>query len=372
MTETVCEVQAQELYTVAQAAELLSYRQKSAVYHNPNLVLCTDERGRACVTKDSVREFVRLHEKKNRNWVLRDNSLTDEGIDKLLEKAVRTPRRTRLMLDLFRECNDIKDVAEALGCTTATVRHNLELYGVYSAKYVKEQFPDLNAVKSQPIPHVRKYPKDEVRLHMLEAIVSTCTGSKIQYLGLEGPHFCSFIDFASLAGDQLDSALFAEQDERSYHVMDSILRNRHVIRGGEIFRRAHVDYGKLRDVLAGMRKSSRKFNVLNLDYEGSICQEKMDTFTLLFEKNLLDDHALMVVTLNDSAYMCERVRRGHPTLGRKYAAGFQTNDQEKIMYDELSRLGALHGFEVKKIHGEKYKCRQREMATFVYELRRTT
>jgi predicted DNA-binding protein YlxM (UPF0122 family) len=316
--------------SLRRAANLLRYRGTSAVHNNANLTKIDDE----------------------------------------LERPMPISKRQRRILRYYDKGLSLRDIAKKIRVQASTVTRNLRASGVLTREYIESQFSDLEKIKTQVIPGVRSYPKDEIRIDMLDkALKHLRKKDPIRYLGLEGPHFCSYIEVARTAASRLrpSESLIAEKDELSYRIMQSFAKHSDAIEGGEIFSDLNVNYGELHKVVSDAPREMN-LNFVNLDYEGHVSSKKIETLNMIFEKDMLADQALLFVTLNDSPRIRARVNGGNHALGEEYRDGFGTSNQEEIIERELGTICQNHEYGLKQLSVIRYESRKSPMLIAAYKV----
>ncbi len=357
-----------KLVSKTDAMQMLRYSTDSALYSN-KLLETKKQNGRIYVTQESLDEFFAQHKRKGKRWVPRKYSVTQKQSRGEPERPVQLTKQEQRILREYNDGKAVKEIAKDVKLSRADINKKLRFMGIYDKQYVSENFPKLEAVQKTAIPGVKSYPKDEVRFAMLETFVDRfCDGRPIKYLGLEGPHFCSYIRFAEVAAEQLDpsKSLIAEKDQRSYHAMKSFVDHHDAIKGGEIFKGLNIRYGELSNVLSEVKKDF-KFNFINLDYEGHINGKKIYALRTLFD-GMLEQEALLFITLGDSPWLQKRLNGNRKELGKEFFNGFGTTDQNKIVDDELGKLCEKHQYGFEQLRAERYTSRKENMLTLAYRV----
>ena len=266
-------------------------------------------------------------------------------------------------------------VAKQFGVSPSTISHFKESVGMWSSRYLRANYPTLDDVALKTMPGVASYPKDDIREQM---ILKSIDGLKdeINYLGLEGAHFGSYILLNDVFNVNPAKSLVAENNPLEYRIMRSIVDNWKVFKPGKlhskdgsIFNGLNVYEGNLGEAVRDFSKSNEcKWNLINLDYTGCINDEKVKTLELLFDSKLIADNALMFVTLNDDEQMRERVRTGNGLNGSVPSTGYGTSDQMAVVDACLKRFSERNDYFVERINDVSYSCKERPMLALAYRV----
>ncbi len=250
--------------------------------------------------------------------------------------------------------------------------------GVWNAQYIKSQYGTIDDIADKKMQGVTAYPKDAVREKIiLEAIDQLPDDTEITYCGLEGAHFGSYIRINSVYQVNPRKSLIAENNKLDWRIMRSLVKNWQSISdgktyqfGGEIFKGLNVYDGNMLAAVenAAEKKSKSQFNLLNLDYNGCLTEEKTETWRLLFKHKLIADEALMFVTLNNSKYMQERLLTGTGHIDEK---AYGTRDQEGLVDAHLLRYAKRHGYAIDKVgKSHQYTSNKTPMLFMGYKITR--
>jgi hypothetical protein len=264
-------------------------------------------------------------------------------------------------------------VAKQFGISPLTISRFKESIGMWSGRYLKANYLTLDDVALKTMPGVVSYPKDDIREQM---ILKSIDGLKdeINYLGLEGAHFGSYILLNDFFNVNPAKSLVAENNQLEYRIMRSVVDNWKVFKPGKlhskdgsVFNGLNVYEGNLGDAVRDFSKSNEcRWNLINLDYTGCINDEKVKTLELLFDGKLVADNALMFVTLNDDEQMRERVRTGNGLNGKAPSTGYGTSDQMAVVDACLKR----NGYSVERINDARYSCKERPMLALAYRVKK--
>ncbi len=371
----------ENLVPIRKAAEMLRYKTETSIYSNSLLIMKTINR-RAYVTRESINQFITQHEIGiGGRYKPRKNSLPENKLANELEKKRDFSLIEHRVFKLLQEGLTTQQIAKKVRKTEKTAQNYIRSIGFYDKSFIKEYYGTLQRIQEEPMTGVRRYPKDDTRAKMLETLVEHLPDKKVHYLGLEGPHFCSYIQLADLLQNQLEpsKSLLAEMDQRSYNIMQSIVQNSDGIAGdekykntdGKIFKGLNIRQGELAEVLESSRTDGFKFNFLNLDYEGHVSANKIYALRQLFGNQMLQDEAILFITLNDSPHLKARLKGDH-SLGKEFENGFGTDDQQKIVEAELKKICEHNQYELTRLRAEHYQDRDSRMLTIAYKAQRIT
>jgi hypothetical protein len=288
-------------------------------------------------------------------------------------KPAETAARTQVNEDALKALAlrgwNARHIADSLKITKETAVMHLERLGVLSPAWIKKRVKTIDDLLVQEIPNARPYQKQHARDWMESFIVSELSNEpSISYLGLEGPHFGSYISISKLAQISPEKSLIAEWAVREYLQMRSIATTCKPINRGEIFRGLNIEFGALSEVLEKQHNKKRnyQFNLANLDYYGPLNQEKITTLARLFDYQMLADRSLVFLTLNTSQMMNARLLKGNNTLGKKHMNGFPVNNQEVLTDYYVNEFSKNSGYKVSKLGSKKYQSRQTPMLVLGY------
>jgi len=138
--------------------------------------------------------------------------------------------------------------------------------------------------------------KDVTREIMTETYMDILEDTQVAYLGLESERFSSLRWFAEYLNYDASSSTVIERDKRVYNAMKATqeyatngLKN--VLNGLEI---------RLGDFDEEINRLDKRYNLINLDYCGDYSKTKEKAIATLFRRKLLQDDALLFITLDDS------------------------------------------------------------------------
>lgn len=270
---------------------------------------------------------------------------------------------------------DRKAISKKLKLEYCTVGRDLQELGIIPSSDIKKHYDSLEKIKNNKIHDFNDYPKDDMREKMLsEAITSLPNPEKLNYLGLEGPHFGSYIFLSQICNIDQRKSLISEKDERAYRAMKSIIHSNQKIRGGEIFNGLNLYAGKIDNALNCPAYKNFKFDFINLDFNGYLSKGKIDTLNSLFKNGQVADDAVLFMTLNDSARSNGIVQNGGSSLGENHLNGFVeqygTSNQGEIVGKIIEDLAFQHGYESQKKFSENYTSRETPMNLISFKLGR--
>ncbi|MBI4144211.1 hypothetical protein HY486_03105 [Candidatus Woesearchaeota archaeon] len=284
-----------------------------------------------------------------------------------------------MLKDADRGMSD-SEIANKYGVTKVTVRRHRTMAGIWQIRYVAKHYKTLDDIADKEMPGVISYPKDDIRAKIILQAIDNLPKEEINYLGLEGAHFGSYLAIADIYCVNPKQSLVAENNLREFRIMRSIVRAAKKImpgkehtKGGEVFRGLNLYNGYLCDAVAhfAKRKQKSKWNLINLDYNGGITNEKIRTVELLFSKKLIAKEAVMFVTLNNCPRVQERVANGNGTKDRRFTEGYGTTDQVGLMNAYVKRYAEQNGYDAQPIgEADEYRSRKAEMLFMGYKLRR--
>ncbi|GEM_PF-6446400 len=286
------------------------------------------------------------------------------------EKAVQ-------ITNLLEKGKSDADIAKQFGVSPVTISRFKESIGLWSSRYLKANYPALDDIALKTMPGVASYPKDSIREQMILKSIDGLNG-EINYLGLEGAHFGSYILLNDFFKVNPSKSLVAENNPLDYRIMRSVVDNWKVFKPGKlhskdgsIFNGLNVYEGNLGEAVRDFSKSNEcKWNLINLDYTGCINDEKVKTLELLFDGKLIADNGLMFVTLNDDEQMRERVRTGAGLNGKAPSQGYGTPDQMAVVDACLKRFSERNGYSVERINDARYSCKERQMLALAYRVKK--
>jgi hypothetical protein len=179
--------------------------------------------------------------------------------------------------------------------------------------------------------------KAAVRQFMVEIIEDTVKDRSVNYLGLETEQFLSLRALYERVNLSPTDSLVVEQDTRTFKAMTATVKR--LPNGeGRALQKVDLRNNEIERELEVIPDRSFQFNVVNLDYLGHMSQSKEYCLQLLLEKRLLDNEALVFVTLQDN----ELART------RAAAAGY-TTDQASAVDKELLRLAGSTGHKAQRL-----------------------
>ena len=264
---------------------------------------------------------------------------------------------------------NIEKLAKKFSLSEETIKEFLKKFGVLSREFIGEELSNLESIAGKSIIGLKVYTgklKQKIRESELEISSDYFNDKKIKYLGLEGNNFISYILFATSLNLIPEKSLIPERDEKKANIMSSIVENNELINNGEIFKGLNIYKGELIESLEDKKFIDMRFNLLNLDYEGGWSSDKEETIKLLFDKDKLENHSFIFMTLNDTAM--ERIRviksRG------KGLKGYNTTNQYKIVHNLIMNYAQIYGFDVKELFRDRYSDRVHSMMAFGFKLKK--
>ena len=254
------------------------------------------------------------------------------------------------------------EIANKLKIAQSSINRDLEETGVLTGDNISRNYNSPEKIKSKKILGFKKYDKEGQREDMLcKAIESLAEPEKINYLGLEGPNFGSFITISNLCKINQSKSLIAERDLKAYNAMCSIRRNSGKIKGGEIFSGLNIYKGDIADAISSDAYKNSRFNFINLDYTGALDPNKLISFNKLFENGLIDNQAVLFMTFNIHPRKLDQ-------NGRALEEIFKTSDPKKIIPKYLDEHAENYGFNTKELFIREYNSGIIPMLTMGYKL----
>jgi len=179
--------------------------------------------------------------------------------------------------------------------------------------------------------------KAAVRQFMVEIIEDTVKDRSVNYLGLETEQFLSLRALYERVNLSPTDSLVVEQDGRTFKAMTATVKG--LANGeGRALRKVDLRNNQIESELEVIPDRSFQFNVVNLDYLGHMSQSKEFCLQLLLEKRLLDNEALVFITLQDNEL----------AQARAAVAGYAA-DQASAVDKELLRLADLTGHKAQRL-----------------------
>ncbi|MBU2523092.1 MAG: hypothetical protein KKE23_02260 [Nanoarchaeota archaeon] len=267
------------------------------------------------------------------------------------------------------------DIAKRLKMEIYTVGRDLKELGIITSSEIKRSYNTVESIKNKKMNDFKDYPKDEMREKMLgEAIDSLPRPEKLNYLGLEGPHFGSYIFLSQLLKIDPKKSLIAEKDSRAYNAMKSIITSNQKIKGGEIFNGLNLYSGQIDNALNCTAYKNLKFDFINLDYNGYLSKNNLETVRSLFKNNQIANDAVLFVTLDESPRAQGIVRNGGMSLAEENSNGFLeqygTEDQGEILTKIVSNLADENKYSIQTKLNKPYVSRETPMRLMSFKLGR--
>ena len=95
--------------------------------------------------------------------------------------------------------------------------------------------------------------------------------------------------------------------------------------------------------------------------------KKIYALRTLFD-GMLEQEALMFITLDDGQWLRKRLNGNRKELGKEFFQGFGTTDQCKIIEDEMTKLCEQHQYGFEKLSAERHTSRKEPMLTMAYRV----
>ena len=229
------------------------------------------------------------------------------------------------------------------------------------------KYNTLEKIRTGDFPGIPAFDKDDIRWGMLEKIIEILPEPEcVNYLGLEGPRFGSYIALSELLHINAKNSLVAEHDHDTYRMMEELVRHADSIEGGQIFKGLRLHEGKVARALT--EHSGLRFDVANLDYMGSLSKEKYDSWHKLFVGRMFANEAVMFITVSNHERDRERIKSGANYLPKEH--GYGTDDQEQVIHGLLTDLATRNDYKLRKLGSEEYMSRQTPMLFMAYKVER--
>jgi hypothetical protein len=296
-----------------------------------------------------------------------------------VRKPTRRYQSALVLRDAEKDLRDI-DVAGKHGIAASTVSRIRERAGIWNKRYFRANYPAIDDIAQKHMPGVISYPKDKIREEIILKAIDHLKTENINYLGLEGAHFGSYIWLNDFYKIDPKKSLVAECNTLDYRIMRSIIECWEVLKSGKkhksdgrIFRDLNLYHGNLQNAVAEFAKKREKpnWNLLYLDYNGCVNDEKIGAWECLFKNKLIAKEAVMFITLNNSEYMQERVFTGNGLNGGRQTKGFGTRDQVAITGASLLNFAKKYGYDILPIdQAMQYKSKELPMLFLGYKITR--
>ena len=150
------------------------------------------------------------------------------------------------------------------------------------------------------------------------------------YLGLETETFTSLLTFNNMIEVDISNSTVIERDKRVFNAMKGVQKNgladtRSTLQGLDI------RYGDFYEEIALL---DGQYSLINFDTCGHLSKNKIKALVRLFERNIVADHAVIYVTLDNSGLGKSRAQK----------AGF--DDQIDATHNEVVQAGNRFGYDV--------------------------
>ena len=194
-----------------------------------------------------------------------------------------------------------------------------------------------------------------------ESIKHLSNNAVINYLGLEGPNFGSYISISQKLKVNPEKSVIVEKDNRACNAMECIVRNHNKIKGGKIFKGLSLYRGDIAEFAKNTKDHG--FNFINLDYNGSLNYRELRTIDDLFENNLVANDAVVYMTINNSA-------RKKLQNESAFVEDYGTSDYTTIATKNLNDIALNHGYKVGIIGAKEYKSGRIPMSILGFKLKK--
>lgn len=231
-------------------------------------------------------------------------------------------------------------------------------HGFFNSDYVASHLSTPEKIMATPFPKCPLYSgpeKQKIREMMLLAAINNLPDSglaNVRYVGLTGPNFIDYILLQQYIAANSGGSLTAENWWYAANAMASILRNRGVIKDGQIFNGLTLFRGYLDKALSDPDFKDMRFNFANFDFIGGWGQEKGDAIKNLFLYGHADDNSVLFVTLNDCEEERKKLWYRKDENGKKYRK--RSESQADILKEYIHQTAKSHGFHVHKIACKQY------------------
>jgi len=255
-----------------------------------------------------------------------------------------------------------KDIARRLKIAPTAVNYDLQEQGLMTDKTIKMYYDSLDKIKAKKIRKFKNYSKDSLREMMInESAKHLSNNAVINYLGLEGPNFGSYISISEKFKVNPEKSVVAEKDSRACNAMECIARNHKKIKGGKIFNGLNLYRGDVSDFVKNSKDYS--FNFINLDYNGSLSYKELRTIDDLFENNLVANDAVMYLTINNSP-------RKKLQNDSAFLEDYGTSDYKTITTKNLNDVALNHGYKIGIIDAKEYRSGRTPMSILGFKLKK--
>jgi hypothetical protein len=276
----------------------------------------------------------------------------------------------KLVKRVYEEWKDHKSIKKLINrfrLSEDTIKQLLTRFGVIDQEFIENELQDLESIVSKDMLGLKVYngkSKQRIREIEVKEAQAYLKKKRVSYLGLEGNNFISYILFRVHLNLAQKRSLIPERDQKRANIMEAIVDNYDLIKGGKIFKGLNIYHGELLDALKEDEYNDLRFNLLNLDYEGGWSLDKEETIKLLFEKDKLENKSMLFMILNDTALERMRVIK---TRG-KNREGYSTTNQYKLVCELLTKYTKKYNFNLDKLFLERYSDTVHSMIAFGFKI----
>jgi hypothetical protein len=298
-----------------------------------------------------------------------------EMIDYMLKKDTPTKDIVSAIVNGFEGDSHVPDIykakSQALYKKIANRRHELVEREKEIEVFVEKKrdaveatvlpYDTIDAIADNPINGFHFYDgknKAKMREAMAEDVMDhlvPAAGSarRLKYFGLEGVNFKSYILLQQMLDRQIDpkSSVVTEMKHDIAVTMQTIVDRHEAIEGGEIFRGLTVEHELVYDALEKHMHDS--FDIFNLDYIGGWSRSKEKSLERMFEFGMIEDDALVYMTLLNSDAEKSNVKNGARGNGH-FRQGYGTDDQVKLARSKVAELCKQYKFKYETVRCESY------------------
>jgi hypothetical protein len=271
--------------------------------------------------------------------------------------------KEKMLEKLVEKGYNLQKMSKMLKVVPSAIYTDLKEKGLVTDDVIANRYDTTEKIRTSKILDFTNFSKDNIRQEMLLNIVRNLSNREnINYLGLEGPNFGSYLYLAQSCKINPKKTIIVERDLRAYNAMNCIVRNHNKIKGGKIFENIYLHKGDL-EKFVERPNIEGGFNVINLDYNGPLDFKKTTTFYRLFENGYVADDAALFITLN------EHPRRKLQT-SKALIEELGTDDYSKITKECIEGIAKKYNFHVETTIEKKYIDRQTPLLVLGFKLKK--